>query len=662
MSKLEKIEKLLAQARRLAGKNPKLQKYIRENVVDVDISPAKVSKLFEKGDKLAKQKDMLNALPMDFDFEAPSQKTRDERVAKLTSKKTLFIRYKFKLQERFKVADDEWTKWYTQTHIQVTSFVSASTDLGSIKGRIIEMARALSNVVTPYYESKFIKLVHYAIIDRSRFIKKVDITRLRMKRATPLKLDWLPEVDNISLACTNNKCVEAAFEERYSKARRPKTAKDLYKYCNEYYIETYMTGGGAQYGYKFGSLDAENGYDCHMLAYACQMMDITFMCFDTNHKLLIKQLSKNQNLPPWVFYCVDEHVYMITDKKTLETIVKTNADRVVSSMFHVENEDIKELPVSEFSHIMDLEVIKAPSIVIVQQSELSDIFRDIIMNTDCIPMVKNKGERTIKEIIYTRKDKLKVYIQCDANNGTSLNYKDIQGLCKKLDIPFVNQGMGTLIRDYYGRFISPSRKKIDRQLFFEKLGRECVTCGCVNSPQIDHIIALANGGADDESNYQVLCKPCHYAKTKGEKEEGYVKIPVIESSFNNRVREIFDSDLMKKWAFVEKLGNYKSLYGYDINKCRKNILYYSKYEWPVFSVMDDVAKFDGDIRCGFYYIESSNLFPLHGNGWYSEPIIKYCLELNIISLSDIKYQIVSVLDQINCDYFRPFIDLVYNTF
>lgn len=34
--------------------------------------------------------------------------------------------------------------------------------------------------------------------------------------------------------------------------------------------------------------------------------------------------------------------------------------------------------------------------------------------------------------------------------------------------------------------------------------------------EVDHIVPLADGGADDESNYQSLCEACHKAKTAAE--------------------------------------------------------------------------------------------------------------------------------------------------
>lgn len=60
--------------------------------------------------------------------------------------------------------------------------------------------------------------------------------------------------------------------------------------------------------------------------------------------------------------------------------------------------------------------------------------------------------------------------------------------------------------------LSPSRREKFRIL---KNGI-CNECGCDvgNSFDVDHIIPLETGGKDDESNFQLLCKPCHKLKTK----------------------------------------------------------------------------------------------------------------------------------------------------
>jgi len=53
-----------------------------------------------------------------------------------------------------------------------------------------------------------------------------------------------------------------------------------------------------------------------------------------------------------------------------------------------------------------------------------------------------------------------------------------------------------------------------RFLYGEPLCRQCNARGIVRiATQVDHIVALVNGGSDDESNKQPLCYECHRVKT-----------------------------------------------------------------------------------------------------------------------------------------------------
>jgi len=110
------------------------------------------------------------------------------------------------------------------------------------------------------------------------------------------------------------------------------------------------------------------------------------------------------------------------------------------------------------------------------------------------------------------------------------------------------------------------------------------------------------------------------------------------------------------------------IFNIDINKCRKNILYYSKYKYPVFTVMDTVKEYNNeDIETGIYYIDSNlddnvNItfsLPLNGRGWYSHAMIDYCLENNIITKANIKYVLKSSC-YIEANYFNLFIHFCYN--
>ena len=59
-------------------------------------------------------------------------------------------------------------------------------------------------------------------------------------------------------------------------------------------------------------------------------------------------------------------------------------------------------------------------------------------------------------------------------------------------------------------------QRIRKQVFGEQ--PICVACkakGRVTvATQVDHIVALVNGGEDDHDNRQALCEECHKAKTR----------------------------------------------------------------------------------------------------------------------------------------------------
>ena len=72
-----------------------------------------------------------------------------------------------------------------------------------------------------------------------------------------------------------------------------------------------------------------------------------------------------------------------------------------------------------------------------------------------------------------------------------------------------------------------------------------------------------------------------------------------ESSFNNYIQSIMDSTLEQTRAFIEPVvddvDESRKIFNIDINKCRKNILYYGNDDYCVFTVFDNVRKY----KCKF---------------------------------------------------------------
>jgi hypothetical protein len=225
----------------------------------------------------------------------------------------------------------------------------------------------------------------------------------------------------------------------------------------------------------------------------------------------------------------------------------------------------------------------------------------------------------------------------DPNNTRVVNYKNVKQICDDKGLEFSNQSLVSVVKTMRQNFMKVERCKFDKKFrneIFKSQGRCCQMCRepvKINYFQIDHIRALANGGNNDIENLQILCRQCHFTKTREEAENGWVKQSDTLSSFNSQTLPIFNSELAKVWAFVEKIApgddNEHKIFGIDINKCRKNCMYYNKYNYPLFTVMDKVEAYDGDhSRCGLYYVECAVYFPLRGNGWYSQPMIEYCLK------------------------------------
>jgi len=51
-----------------------------------------------------------------------------------------------------------------------------------------------------------------------------------------------------------------------------------------------------------------------------------------------------------------------------------------------------------------------------------------------------------------------------------------------------------------------------REKILDRDGRACLSCGATEDLAIDHVIPRSQGGPNDPSNFQVLCRSCNSAK------------------------------------------------------------------------------------------------------------------------------------------------------
>ena len=299
---------------------------------------------------------------------------------------------------------------------------------------------------------------------------------------------------------------------------------------------------------------------------------------------------------------------------------------------------------------------------------INDIFEQFIIVFNICPKIKKCNKTNIMEFHFEN-----IIFCCDPNDINVITYKNIIELCTTHKIEWKNQTYTGFITQLKTKFFDELNgrykfTKGQRDELAKRFKHKCSMCKCCIKDKpfdVDHIRPLGNGGTNEKSNLQPLCKSCHMIKTSGEHESGkYIKINDSESSYNTQVQEIMNSPLSQTHAFVEKayfkeLEEDKVIYSIDINKCRKNILYYGEYDYCVFTVFDKVDEFKGTkIRPGLYYVETDNYMPMRCNGWYYHNMICYCLENDIIKLENIKYVIKSSLS-LPRDYYNKLIDYCY---
>ena len=84
--------------------------------------------------------------------------------------------------------------------------------------------------------------------------------------------------------------------------------------------------------------------------------------------------------------------------------------------------------------------------------------------------------------------------------------------------------------------------------------------------------------------------------------------------------------------------------------------------WSLFNPTDEIKRYPGEnIETGLYFVETSNIFPLNGNGWFFDGVVEKALQYELIAKEDINYSIKPshILKQ---DHFYDFVSGIYDLF
>ena len=506
-----------------------------------------------------------------------------------------------------------------------------------------------------------------------------------LKSASPVQYDFIPSDESL-LGDKEGYCVVDQIDKLYghlnSRLARHNFIASCYAYERDNQVEREIL-----LGRSVPPWEISQGVRAQTLNWILKANDISFHSFDIMSKCFDKYISKHRNYPSLVYYAVNNHMYYVGDHSAAMSLIqssrdfetKINSEMVLKfeglSRYVDEHRKVKTIfenvPVPELCD----DKYKNSIVFYTELDHLEDVLIDIIRHHNYIPTkIKHQGASIVR-IVFEKGGHCTI-LSLDANNSAhkELSYKDIIKLCEAHQIEFKNQNIGTLVSEIRAAFFFKGHKRIkftkqQRLQLFERDKETCKVC-CKEIPlknaNIDHIKPLSAGGSNELDNLQILCKDCHFEKTHLELlNNEFVRVSKTASSYNSITFDIITSSSSGVFPFIETLvpqtPKNAKLFVVDLIKSRKNAIYHSRYNFPLFTVMDSPVRFTDGMsyrKTGIYFVQSDLYFPIRGNGWYSHAMVTFLMERKLIKEWQIQYALYSSLETPR-KYFNDFIDATY---
>ena len=83
----------------------------------------------------------------------------------------------------------------------------------------------------------------------------------------------------------------------------------------------------------------KDGVSPDMLKQICERLDISHYCFDITRKCFSKSISKNRNYPALIYYCINNHMYWISNRDEANSLVQQAKDAETKIKSHCIQEE-----------------------------------------------------------------------------------------------------------------------------------------------------------------------------------------------------------------------------------------------------------------------------------------------------------------------------------
>ena len=523
----------------------------------------------------------------------------------------------------------------------------------------------------------------------------------------------------------------------------------------------------------------DSGYCTEVIKRFCEVVGIGMRAMDKSGRLIaFVDNPPNCDYTPLCFYAFNGHMYLLADQSCLKSLRATfreqrRGDRVELLATRPTSELAREIPETsgdEPFFVLEGDVCLNPDMdagmyFMRGVPDLRSSVLQLMGDHRIEPRIQTNGGRGAVRMLSFKSatGKEDVNIAADPHPSMDVDHDRLRQVCKAAGLAYAPcRGMGTVVANIQ-RKLCADRCKLTPDQLNALLGEQNSQCNICLADltnceyDVDHIVPIANAGADEVANMQCLCRPCHTKKTAEDTERGYFLQNAYGSQFNGHVHdaligpdaehalsfkttqhveafwlyegavvEVVDHDFyadgspvrvtsvsplhidaergarIKDMSTVDhdrmclRFENKRAMiyqlrwteqtllsaptcppafkanpkwvrlaeHKIDINRCRRNALYYAEHPWPVFCAMDEVAPYDGkELTCGLYYVVcDKGVFGRTGGfGWYCAPFAQHGLDNAYFTRDAIKWQL-KPSTKLEPNHFRNLINALESRF